>query len=422
MAQVIRSREPRLVRRSAAPYLGTLAVGTVLGLWAGYLWPARAVFKGQAPAVLVPLLAFAVSLVLWVLLERRRPVRGWALAFLVALAVAWVVNLAAFRFHGDSFTYGALLFLPILLMVGLKPPTWREGRLAFLALAWVITAILAITRLLEMSGLLPVKFQPQGIIQFDTEYYWLPINHALGIEGRWPGPFGHNGYTAMMGAFIIVIAVAFWSRSSWVFIPIGVFTLVITSGRASVGAAAVGLILIAMMTTTGRLGRVPRKWRVPLGLVVLLLGGLVLFGGKSGLTGRQVIWPAFLELWKTSPWTGVGGGGIAVSGGITQQFGHAHSMYLDLLVRDGVFAFATVMVALAIALGITIAAGVRGMPGPLAILAAFLITGITEPRNDWLHPGTDVLMVVLCVMTAAVALRQDHADRLSTVLREEKVT
>jgi hypothetical protein len=97
-------------------------------------------------------------------------------------------------------------------------------------------------------------------------------------------------------------------------------------------------------------------------------------------------------------------------------------MYLDLLVRDGVFAFATVMVALAIALGITIAAGVRGMPGPLAILAAFLITGITEPRNDWLHPGTDVLMVVLCVMTAAVALRQDHADRLSTVLREEKVT
>jgi O-antigen ligase len=307
-------------------------------------------------------------------------------------------------------------------MVGLKPPTWHEGRLAFLALAWAITSILAITRLLEMTGLLPVKFQPPGIIQFDTEYYWLPINHALGIEGRWPGPFGHNGYTAMMGAFIIVIAVAFWSRSSWVFIPIGVFTLVITSGRASVGAAVVGLILIAMMTTTGRLGRVPRKWRVPLGLVVLLLGGLVLFGGKSGLTGRQVIWPAFLDLWKTSPWTGVGGGGIAVSGGITQQFGHAHSMYLDLLVRDGVFAFATVMVALAIALGITLVAGFRGRPAPLAILAAFLITGITEPRNDWLHPGTDVLMVVLCVMTAAVALRQDHADRLSTVLREEKVT
>jgi hypothetical protein len=368
------------------------------------------------------LAAFVLALALWFVLKRRAPARQWPLAFLAFLAIAWVVNLVAFRYHGDSFTYGALLFVPILFMVALKPPTSLEGRATFWVLAWAITAILVITRLLEMTGLLAVKFQPAGIIQFDTEYYWLPLNNVLGIEGRWPGPFGHNGYTAMMGAFIIVIAVAYWSKSSWVFLVVGAFTLLITSGRASAGAAVAGLILIAMLTTKGRIGRVPRIWRVPIGLVALACGCLFLLSGKSGLTGRQTIWPAFLDLWKTSPWTGVGGGGIAVSGGITQQFGHAHSMYLDLLVRDGVFAFVTVMVALALALGITISAGVRGMPGPLAILAAFLITGLTEPRNDWLHPGTDVLIVILCAMTAAATLRERRADRLSVGSFRKRVT
>jgi hypothetical protein len=97
-------------------------------------------------------------------------------------------------------------------------------------------------------------------------------------------------------------------------------------------------------------------------------------------------------------------------------------MYLDLLVRDGVFAFVTVKVALALALGITISAGVRGMPGPLAILAAFLITGLTEPRNDWLHPGTDVLIVILCAMTAAATLCERRADRLSVGSFRKRVT
>jgi len=200
---------------------------------------------------------------------------------------------------------------------------------------------------------------------------------------------------------------------------VGVFTLTITSGRASIGAAVVGLIIIAMLTTSGQLGTRSRLWRVPIGLVALALGAVVLFGGKSGLTGRQAIWPAFLELWKTSPWTGVGGEGIDVSGGITQQFGHAHSMYLDLLVRDGIFAFISVTVALAIAIGITLVAGFRGRPAPLAILSAFLITGITEPRNDWLHPGTDVLMLILCAMTAGATLRTGGPDRIAPISQEE---
>lgn len=401
------------VRVAARAYLSTLLVGGVLGLWAGYLWPAQPVFKGQSTAVLVPLLAFLIALGLWLRLNGRPRLRGWPLAFMTLLAVAWLASLISYRIHGDAFTYGALLFIPVVLMVVYKPPSLAEGASALISLAWAITLVLVATRALEMTGLLAVKDQPAGIISFDEEYYWLPLNELLGIDGRWPGPFGHNGYTAMMGAFIIVIAIAFWSRSSWVFLVVGAFTLLVTSGRASAGAAATGIILFAMFTSRGWLGRQSRGLRLVVGSLALVAGIVLLFSGKSGLTGRQNIWPAFWDLWLTSPITGVGTSGIAVSGGLTQEFGHAHSMYLDLLARNGLVAFALVMAALLLGLGITVAAALRGQPGPLALLAAYLVTAVTEPRNDWLHPGVYILMITICVLAASevVAKRPPQHNR-----------
>ena len=399
---------------SATWYLSVLAVGSVCGLWAGYLWPAQPVFKGQAPGVLIPIAAFVVAASLWIMLRRRKPSSGWLLSFSVLLAAAWAANLLSFRFHGDAFTYGAMLFVPIVAMIVLKPPSVKEGESALIALAWSVTVVLASTRVMEILGFLKVKDQPAIIIWFDEKYYWLPINQFLGIDGRWPGPFGHNGYTAMMGAFIIVIAVAFWSRSSWVFLAVGAFTLLVTSGRASAGAAAAGIVLYAMFTDRGWIGRLRRRWRVLVGLLVLMGGLFVLFSGKSGLTGRQDIWPAFWDLWRTSPLMGVGTNGIATSGGITQEYGHAHSMYLDLLARNGLIVFLLVMMALGIGFGITLAAALRGQPGSLALLAAYLVTAVTEPRNDWVHPGTYVLIVIISVFTAGASLREGASGKPPT--------
>jgi len=90
-------------------------------------------------------------------------------------------------------------------------------------------------------------------------------------------------------------------------------------------------------------------------------------------------------------------------------------MYLDLLTRNGIIAFSLVMAALALGLGIAFVAALRGQPGPLALLSAYLVTAITEPRNDWLHPGVLVLMAIICVMIAAAFLqgrrRADDPDR-----------
>ena len=401
---------------SARLYVSLLLVGSVAGLWAGYLWPNVAVFKGQAPAVLVPLAFIAAAFVAWLVLDHRPPTRGWLLAFLVVLSLAWAVNLVMFYAHGDLFTHLAWLFVPIMAMFALKPPSVAEGLSALRALAWSISVVIVVTFLLEVAGVLSEKYQPEGIIDFDEQYYWLPVNDLLGIEGRWPGPFGHNGYTAMMGAFIIVIALIAWTRSSWVFLAVGGFSLLVTSGRASLGAAAAGIVLIAMFTPTGPFARLSRPVRLVGGSVLLVLGGIVLFAGKSGLTGRQNIWPAFADLWQTSPWTGVGTSGIVVSGGLTQDFGHAHSLYLDLLARYGIVTFVPVMVALAIGVGITIMAAVRGVPGPLALIVTYLVTGVTEPRNDWIHPGTNILMVVVCVTIAGAVLLPGRSTEPEVVM------
>jgi len=387
-------------KKSARAYLSVLTVGAILGLWAGYLWPGIPVIFGQAPALLVPFGAFVVSLVLWFLLSRRRRADGWRLAFTTALALTWLATLVTFNVHNDAFTYGALLVLPILAMITLKPPSTAEGTSVLVAMAWAITATLSVTRAAESIGLLRVKNQPAGIISFDESYYWLPLNDLLGIEGRWPGPFGHNGYTAMMGAFLIVIAVVFRTKSSWIFLGVGALTLVVTSGRASVGAAAMGIVLYVMFTQEGLPSRISQPLRVSGGAVLLAFGLVVLLNGRSGLTGRQNIWPAFWDLWLTSPVVGVGGSGIASSGGITEQYGHAHSMYLDVLARNGVVVFVLVMATLVIGIGITTTSAIRGEAGPLALIAAYMVVAITEPRNDWLHPSAYVLLIIICVFTA----------------------
>ena len=166
-----------------------------------------------------------------------------------------------------------------------------------------------------------------------------------------------------------------------------------------------------MFTNNSVVSRVNRPLRFVIGLVVLALGAFVMFSGAAGLTGRNSFWPAFLDLWRTEPWFGVGGSGIAVSGGITQEYGHAHSLYVDLLARYGVILFVLQMLALAVGVGIALYAARLGQPGALAILAAFLVTGITEPRNDWMHPSVTGMLVILAVTAAYPSLTNSKRDK-----------
>jgi O-antigen ligase len=260
-----------------------------------------------------------------------------------------------------------------------------------------------------MFGTLDVKAQPQGVIDFDTERYFLPLNDLMGIEGRWPGPFGHNGDTAMMGALILIIGIAFRSRSSWVFIAVGGATLLLTNGRASMGATIAGLVILIMFTNHGFFARFSRRIRLMGGSILLVLGALVMYLRPAGLTGRERIWPAFLDLWFSSPLFGVGNRGIANGDEVTSLFLHAHSLYIDELARYGLAGFLSQFGALAIGVGIAAVVAWRGYPAPLAVLAAYLVTGITEPRNTWIAPTATGFLVILMVVAASAKLR-DSTD------------
>ena len=408
------------MRSSASWYLGALSVGVVLERYVNYLWFETPVIFGQPANVLIGFVYFFAAAVIWAMLDRRPRAQAWLSAFLVTMSVAWAVHLLLYRYHGDAFNYTALLYVPILFLIWWKPPTRDEAWAAVSVLAWTVSIVLVGTRLLESIGVLAVRNQTDALIAFDTENYFLPLNPVLGIEGRWPGPFGHNGDTAMMGALLIVIAVARWRRSSWVFLTVGVLTLLVTSGRASIGAAAAGL-LIVFMFREGSFLRLSRAVRIPIGIIALASGAWVLINRPAGMTGRNTIWPAFLELWQESPWIGVGGSGIATGNEWTIQFQHAHNMYLNDLTREGLLG-AGIQYA-AVALGVVIAARVAwwGMPGALAVISTYLITGITEPRNPWIAPSATGFLFILMVVYASRVTRSESAAALKTPATHEQL-
>jgi hypothetical protein len=400
--------------RPASVYLSVLAVGVVLMQYANYLRFEQPVYRGQSANILVFFFVFLVALVLWLRAKSRGRVQGWLWIFLILMAIAWIAHWFLYRLHGDSFNYTGLLYVPVLIMIWLKPPSVREAWVAILAFAWATTFVIVLTRILEMFGVLAIKAQLQGVITFDEERYFLPLNNLLGIEGRWPGPFGHNGDTAMMGAFLIVIALSYWTRSSWVFLFVGIFTLLITSGRASIGAVIAAIVILVMFAQSARIARIPRWLRIWGGIAMLFLGAAFMYSRSAGSTGRDSFWPAFLELWQSAPLVGVGSSGISVSGGITEQFGHAHSLYIDELARYGLFGFITQFGAIAVGFVITFLAAKRGMAGPLAILTAYLVTGVTEPRNQWISPTVTGTLLILAVVAAGVSLERKKKERDSS--------
>lgn len=394
-------------------YLTLLALGVVLDRYVNYLLGGDPVLFGQPASVIVTYAYVALAGVLWIA-ERSSPLAvGPLRLFLLAMSGAWIIHWMLYRLHGDSFNYTALLYLPVLLMLALKPPDLKAVQRSLSAFAWTVVAVLLTTRALEAIGLLEVRDQAEGVVTFDEALYFLPLNDALGITGRWPGPFGHNGDTAMMGALLIVIAVAFWSSSSWIFLVVGALTLVLTNGRASIGAAAVGLVIVFMFTSSSKVESVPRKWRIISGLVVLALGTVVMFLRPAGLTGRDNIWPAFLDLWRESPWIGVGGSGFATGNEITRQFGHAHSLYIEELARSGLVGFISLSIALGIGIWIAAKATGLGYPGPLAVMATYFVTGITEPRNNWIEPSATGFLLILMVLAASAKL-QEQGQEITT--------
>jgi O-antigen ligase len=374
----------------------------MVGAWFNYiadrLDPAAFVVKGQSPGIVVPLLAFPLVVALWLLYQRSTPRDPWISLIFLFLILAWIVHIWLSFLNGDQLAHTTWLYLPLLIMLLLKPPDPESAFVVVQLFAWVAVVILVGTRVLEMFSVVPVFQLDEDIIQWEKERYWIPLSDFLGIEGRWPGPFGFNSKTGFIGALIVTIALVRWRPRNLILMFVGIVTLLVTASRGSFVAAACGLGVLATFTRVGPLSRIPVVVRASGAVVGVLAVGMLLLASSTGLTGRgSWIWPAFVDLWQTSPWTGVGQVGILAdpAAGVPME---AHNLYLQELTRFGVVGLVVQYTPVLIGLFLALVAALRGRGWPLSLLIAFGVASITEVFMDgWLLPSTYILLLILAI-------------------------
>ena len=391
----------RSVLRTPTPYVVVLVLALVVPAYVFYLWPDAPPIKGQPIRLILTWVGCLMAIGLW-LLCRWQPTREPLLrAFLWAMTGAWVVTMVIGRVHGDSFNYGAWLYVPILLMLLFKTPSPVDAWRGLTVLGWGVAIVLVVTLALEQAGVLEVFRTPDGMNEFEASSYWLPLADLFGLEGRWPGPYRNAVDTAMMGALLVVLAMARWRRSSWVFLSVGVLVLLLTGSRVAFLAVFVAAGLMLLFSRRGRMAGIPTwvRW-----LVLVAAGGAfgaVLVARGPGLTGRQGIWPEFIALWQTSPIIGAGTSSFADFSNVTAISGHAHNFVLDVLVRYGIVGVIVQFVAIGIGLWILARSAGRGVPGPAALVLFYVVVSMTDVRNDWLHPSLNLMILCLAVVVAA---------------------
>lgn len=395
-------------RSSSIPYISSLIATYMVGFHfdyvGGVMKTTAFVMWGQSPVIYMPFVLLPAVVFLWIIYEGK-PAKGWALAFICILGFAWLVHLLLVFVHGDMYTHATWLYLPTLAMFAIKAPTREDAWGAIVVLAWVAALLLVISRLLEILGLVPMFYIPNvGATEWEKENYWLPFSGYFGLNGRWPGPFGFNDKTGFFSALIAIVAIQRWRPSSLLLGAIGLLGVMLTGGRGPYLALITGIAALAVFSQhVSVLRKIPVSVRIStVALAVAVLGSYFAFFTTAGVTGRNTIWRGFLELWLSSPWTGVGQTGIWETGGIVGAAMDAHSLYVQEITEYGLLGLVTQYAAVGLGMGIALSAAIRGWSGPLAVLAAYAVAAVTSVLHDgWITHSTYTLMVIMAVLSAA---------------------
>ena len=380
---------------SSALFLVAAAIGVVVARYVQYLWPTQAVLKGQPASIVVTYIFALLVIGLWIFSKSNRCTNRAATLFLGSIGLSWFVHLLLAYWHGDNFNHTAWLVLPFLTLLWFKWPTQKDVVIALRAFGWTVAIVLITMRVLEIIGVTEVLYTSPRLIGFEEKNYWLPLANVSGIDGRWPGPYGHNGDTGAMAALLIIVGAGLRRWSGTAFITVGVITLLLTSTRVANVAAVSGIAILFLCTDSRFTRKVSLVWRTAIGFSGVALVLIVMLSQSTSLTGRTTIWPAFIDAWLDSPLTGAGTTGFANTEGLTQVYFHAHNLFLDDLTRNGVIGLAFQSLVLVIAVTVTVKAAKRKVALPLALLVGFITIGMTQVPNDWIHPSVFSFLVFL---------------------------
>ena len=395
-----------LIRNSAIPYLATVAIGVLVARFSSYIFRDGPLIKAQPPEIYISYLFFGLAFVLWLLYRGSRSRAGLLnLVYLLTL-VFWVVRILLTYLHENNYNHLVWLVPLLLFMLYLKAPTWQDLWTALLIMAITMAIMMVAAYVLELVDLVQPIPKNKGRIEFESSSYWLPMEGLFGQEGRWTGPFGHNR-TALVAAFVLVIALAKLTKWSWFLVPVGIFFTLLTSVRGPILALLAGVAILVLFSNLPLIRKVPMviRWLL-LGGGVGLVGVFYVLTG-TGLTGRDQIFSGYIDQGKTSPITGVGQYDLDIGNDGTIDFLDAHNIFVDEFSRNGLLGLTGLLLVSGLSLWLMLKTANRGFAGPLAVMVTYLVASSSDIHADLIHMSFIVVLVLIATACAGTFINEE---------------
>ena len=369
--------------------------------------PDELLSRYQPSFVALAYVGFFITLILWLRQSQLPRWPGKTMAQLLLLVGVWAISIAVSLTQGSVFYLSAYILPLLLVLVLLKPLRERQVLSAVDLLAWSLLFYLVLTYLVDVIGF----FAGDAFHRFRTDLgedrVWNPMHIILGIEGRWSGPLGHPNKTALPAAFLVVYSASRLATRLPMF-AIAVYLLLATASVTSILAAIAGLSLLLTLRLIQRLDSLRSQVTFALmSMAVVSAGcGLLLFSNPT-LTGRTTIWPRYLELGVE--WNLMGSGDIPIgrsleSGDLPQWAGHAHNLFLDMLVRYGLVALLLLLVLFASLFYSSLLAARSGSNLALCLLVMLLVANIAEVGIDPRYWDFGTALTVTVTLLSGTAL------------------
>lgn len=395
-----------LTRRPIYFWLILIAPGVVA--FANHVAPGQILLKGHSVALVIGLCIFALAGLAWIPFRSKERWTWLGKAALAGIFVTGTSSLIRIQNDGGLFDLLAIAFLASLLMIAFKPPSLHDSLIGSTVFAYSVICVAFTAQILDLLAVGP----PTGEANENGDTRIPLVSQVIGLEGRWGGPFDHSNYAGPIGGALLILAIGQRGTNRIVIALSGVIFLMLSQSRSGVIATCAGLLVYLL---TSRRVRAFRRHRIiQWSTVAVFIGGVMTYIllADPTLAWRTYAWMDFADLWRVSPWLGVGDSGVnsyingePVNGPVT--FTHSHNMLLEPLTRYGVLAALLVVTTLAVTGWLARQAQVSsGISVGLALFIFFLTLGIVEVPFAWTSLSVLMTPLILCITISASACSQ----------------
>ena len=376
-------------------YAYVFFVAMFLGQTVRFFVSSEPLIGAQPAQILIPLVAFLISVALW--LVSPVPIRlpsGLLAIFFGLLIFIWLWALIRDWGATDltAFTLG-----PFLAMLAAKTPTLACALRILNTLGVLVLFLFASAAVFAIITDAP----PTG---FTTK--WPPLTDTFDPIGMWWAPFNGPAEAGAIGAVLIVLG---FGQRKWLSIPfvIGGGVILFYAGTL---AAALGLGVALLILLLGYARTSLHKRTIQLAAAAVALMGLLVLIQElvrnPTLSSRTFIWSDFVALVRTNPIWGWGSAALIESEATrtfpwgearTAHGSDAHNLWFDAWTRYGIGGFVLACAATIVAILLAIRGYKRGAVLGAALVGMVYAVGMTEHNIWWGAPGTSSSVFVLSI-------------------------